>query len=419
MTDRVSRGTSTVSRRGLLAGLGAGGLVLAGVGTGTARADAGDEVWRVDVGDFTPTPPAVGEGLVVVGSDAFHAFDEDGDELWEHDSPTHDVPVDPHIDDGTVYVAGHESGMSGEGYGLYALDDDGEVTWEGDWEETEEFIPEPDGFGSGIASDEDHVYITGGTFLYALDRDTGEALWSFNNGAFQQGTNWGTPTVVDDLVIAGHNGGDVHAVDRITGEEVWTYDGGNNRFSSAVIRDGVAYIGTRDPEIIGLAVDAEGEVVWEHTIEDDSSAGGLAIVDGSLVFGTGNGTVYSVDVDADDPDEQVEWSASTGGSPGAPAVGQERLYVGADESIHALKRDDGEDAWQSSVGSEVRGTAVSGSTLYVTDSEGGLSALDLGDDAAAGEETDDDDGLPGFGAPAALLGLGGAAYLLRDRFTGE
>ena len=155
--------------------------------------------------------------------------------------------------------------------GLYCLDFDGNLLWEkdfGDMAKIRSF-----GEGSSPALHEDKILVLwdqeGPSYLYALDKMTGDELWKANRDEI---TSWSTPLVMD---TPGGKQVITNATNRIrsynfeTGELIWECSGmTRNVIPSPVALDGVVYLmsGFRGNALRAVRVaDARGKI-------DDSNA---------------------------------------------------------------------------------------------------------------------------------------------------
>lgn len=176
-------------------------------------ADSGERIWRYEKGDFVRiySSPTVDEDTVYIGGagNLIHAVDRyTGEERWAWgegmsledggESPESSaVPHSPAVKDGTLYF-----GDRGGSY--YALDTDNrEILWE------REDMPTTTLYGREIAG----PVIAGDTLydsrqsLHAIDIETGERLWKFDEGSFT-----GSPAVADGTVYAGTDDGTLYAL---------------------------------------------------------------------------------------------------------------------------------------------------------------------------------------------------------------
>jgi outer membrane protein assembly factor BamB len=101
---------------------------------------------------------------------------------------------------------------------------------------------------------EDIVIITSaGGRLIALDRDTGAVLWERTLG----GPAWGSAVVVDDVLLIGDcTGNDLHAYDladpRVAPPELWSLDLGGCIEATPAVWKGRIYIGSRAGRLVAL-----------------------------------------------------------------------------------------------------------------------------------------------------------------------
>ena len=176
---------------------------------------------------------------------------------------------------------------------------------------------------------------------YALDRSTGEILWSFDTG--EGGTTasfHGDPVITGSLVITGSDhtlGGHVYAFDAATGEVVWQRDVGG--LETDLVASGPHVIGgTSDGGLVAL--DARtGEVAW--------------------TFGS------------ESLRKRRAWAL-------APVVDEDRIfYGGRDGKVYALSAATGEEIWVEELGGFVStATRLIDSQLYVGTYSNELIRLD-------------------------------------------
>ena len=130
----------------------------------------------------------------------------------------------PIVDDGVMYITGSYSR-------LYAVDaKTGKEIWQYDARLPEGILPCCDVVNRGAAIFGDKIYF--GTLdakIVALDKKTGDVVWSKKIANFKDGYSYtAAPLIVDGLVITGNSGGEfgilgeVQARDAETGELVWT-----------------------------------------------------------------------------------------------------------------------------------------------------------------------------------------------------
>ncbi len=345
-------------------------------------------VWEVDGILGVSGTPAVADGVVYVGDWTGHlrALDaESGDEVWDHDLGGGYVGGSPAVDDAQVVV---------------------------------------------------------GTFdarIVSLDRASGEPRWEASVDDHPKAVVFGSPIIVDGLVVVGVGSfevfapgdpptfrGSVVALDATTGDERWrfwvtkgdaTEGPGVSIWSSPAVdpERGVLYIGTGQAYALPapprsdalLALDLHtGEEVWTTqftagdawTITDPS---GLDADVGAApnLFETGDVDAVGVGdkagsyraLDRDTGEVLWERTLTEGGPQGgimaSAAVADDTVYVtsndaGRDAVLAALDTGTGAELWRSDVGAHVTGPVTwANDVLYASDDSGRIAAYDTEDGA--------------------------------------
>lgn len=249
-------------------------------------------------------------------------------------------------------------------------------------------VPLPDG-GVVLPGDTGHVR--------AFEPD-GEVRWTAETDFEDRGVH-GTPAVVDDTVYIGAYDGICYAFDAATGEEVWQTRLGDYIGSSPLYFDDRLFVAVEysgydgsifavdpddgavrwedaerrpdehphstpaiDPETGTLVVGANDgllygwdtstlELAWTfetdpHNDTDGEIKGPVATYDGGAFFGSWDGRIYRVDLEAGTED----WSFDTGRSamtgPGIDPT-LNAVFAGShDGNMYAFDADTGEEAWR-------------------------------------------------------------------------
>ncbi|MDD9369325.1 MAG: PQQ-binding-like beta-propeller repeat protein [Acidimicrobiales bacterium] len=289
--------------------------------------------------------------------------------------------------------------------------------------------------GGSVAVDDTQVVV--GTFdarLVSLDRASGEPLWEASVDDHPKAVVFGSPVLVDGMVVVGVGSfevfapgdpptfrGSVVALDAATGEEVWrfwltrgdaTEGPGVSIWSSPAVdtERGVLYVGTGQAYALPaparsdalLALDLRtGEEVWTTqftsgdawTITDPSgldadvgAAPNLFEADGTDAVGVGDkaGAYRALDRDTGDIlwERQLTEGGAQGGVMASAAVADSTVYVasndgGRDAVLAALDADTGEERWRSDVGAHVTGPVTwANGVLYLADDSGRIAAYD-------------------------------------------
>jgi outer membrane protein assembly factor BamB len=119
--------------------------------------------------------------------------------------------------------------------------------------------------------------------LFSTNLNTGEILW-YNEDSYDE--IFETPAVDDEFVIFSSYDGNVYALHRETGKTVWTFETDGVPTSPVIASDKVVI--TSDG-IMSLLKRTTGEEIWTYEISDETSS--AAIINGMIVVGSDDGTV--------------------------------------------------------------------------------------------------------------------------------
>lgn len=231
--------------------------------TGVTAVDGGtgELLWMFQISDAAGHTPALHDGKILFGSpnDLFYCVDAaTGQEIWSVAALPH-PNMSPVVDaNGVVY---YPSTISSGGP-LYARRvDDGTLLWSVDVSGSVA-APALDGMGQ---------VFTGSPVLFdwsAHRTSDGQPLWSFIMAGWNQGT---APVVVDagenGRVYTASSGGFLYALDRLTGQKIWSYRSGQTVSGAvAVGHDGTIYLATSCCDHVLIAVSPDGEELWRYEI---------------------------------------------------------------------------------------------------------------------------------------------------------
>ncbi len=198
-------------------------------------------------------------------------------------------PYRPVIADGLIYVATRGEvfpGIVGDGHAVALDASTGAVLWRFPIRDPQTPV---NGGSVGPAFVVDSLVLLAGVngTVYALDRTTGEARWTYvSTDRFEAGL-----TIVDKTVVVAGDAGSVQGLDLATGRLLWNTDRGTSVFKRITAGPGVAFI----PTGILFAYDPTGKLRWQ-----DGGAGF-----GGPVYSTAatyrDGVVYIGSVDPQAP----------------------------------------------------------------------------------------------------------------------
>ncbi len=332
----------------------------------TGVADAGPtgepvELWRVQASGSCNPSPAVVAGVVYASCDdgILYALDAaTGAERWRFTGTT---LSDVTVTGGLAYVNDDDV--------LRALN---AATGEERWEAA---VP---GGTSAVVDDALLVIGTGDGDLLGLDPTTGAERWRFQLSTTGAAHN---PALADGIAYAGSEDSGFFAVDAVTGTLLWRGDTGDDVTATAVVADGVAYVG-------GTPDSAEG-----HLYAFDATTGALrwkldqplfspTVRDGIGYAGSGTGVVVSFDTATG----TARWQTQLGGIVRNVVIAGDVLYTLSDgnNAVYALDAATGDQLWTFPVDGGIEsGIAVSEGGLYLGTTFGGIYAIGGTDQGAA------------------------------------
>lgn len=166
-----------------------------------------------------------------------------------------------------------------------------------------------------------------------------------------------SPAIVDGTVYASP-GGQVVALDADSGERLWTYDDGAF-FVPPAVSNGRVFVGTTDGRILALSAE-NGDIDWERETPSAVVAPGT-VADGVLYMGDSE-NLYALDPASGD--QQWQLGASTGS---APAVGADSVWTASGQTVTVvLQNTSADDARQTAWPDNARTVGV------ISDSSAGL-----------------------------------------------
>jgi outer membrane protein assembly factor BamB len=273
---------------------------------------------------------------------------------WRYPTPNGSVCSQAVIANGILYVGTDFAGV-------YALNaDTGALLWN---YATDGPVATP-AVANGI------VYVPGLT-LYALDANTGALIWQVENDGQI------SPTVVNNVVYAGSNGGDLVALNAQTGAFIWRYSTGSFINSAAAVANGVAYVVARNGDVDALNANT-GNLIWARHFGVSatpkptiySTAGGLSVANGMVYINVADFKsqyyVYALDANTG----VTIWKSPSIGTgalpPFTPAVANGMVYAVANHNAYAFNAITGASIWQTSLSvADSISTIVANGVVYV------------------------------------------------------
>ena len=201
--------------------------------------NSGEIIWSTLVGKIVESSPAIGEGIIVFGTDGgdIIALDATTGKLkWSYDTGVSDIKSSPVIADGTIIV------------------------------------------GSNDGS------------IYALTAEKGTLKWKYSTSDNVESS----PSVINGVVYVGSKDSSFLAIDVATGKLKWKYPDSGPVLSAPAISNDVVYFGTRNNFIYGLDANS-GQRLWKNsTGRNDKDYITSPAISGNVLYAvTHSGLVYA------------------------------------------------------------------------------------------------------------------------------
>lgn len=219
--------------------------------------------------------------------------------------------------------------------------------------------------------------------LYRLDRNTGRQAWRIDSGfAISGGVGAG-----EGLVLVGGEKGELAAYDEDTGKLQWQVKVSSDVLSAPKIADGVVVVRTGNQRITGLNA-KDGSRLWLYERATPTlivrSHAGVVIRNGLVYAGFAAGKLAAIKLN----NGVVAWESSVSQPRGntelerisditsLPVVDETQVCAVAFQGrLACFDAAQGGALWTRDVSSD-KGLALSGNTLYLTDTDSNVLALD-------------------------------------------
>jgi outer membrane protein assembly factor BamB len=219
--------------------------------------------------------------------------------------------------------------------------------------------------------------------VVSVDLLTGRKVWSISA---EQRLSSG-PGTGDGLVVVGGLDGGVIALDRDSGSAKWATEVSSEVLTNPVIADGIVVVRTNDGRVFGLNV-ADGSRAWlfDRGMPLISLRGNAAplIVDGTVYVGYDSGKVVALALTDGSllweqtiaaPNGRTELERMTDIDGEIVATEGELFLVTFRGQAASIARDSGRILWTRDM-SSFTGVSVAEGSVYLTDADGALWALD-------------------------------------------
>ena len=267
-------------------------LVIFGNSTGKVQAlsaKTGKEKWTYQTLGGVFSSPAGHKNNVILGSGdgSIYCFkSETGDVLWTTKTG-HSVLGSPLVNKGKVYVGGSDGKFR-------KLDaNNGKIIWEFD------ALKGPV-VSTPLLYKDLIIFGAWDTFLYALNKDTGNLVWKWTNGSANRmySPAMVIPVAHNDVIYIVAPDRYLSAIDYHTGKTLWRSNEETVRESLGISWDKKLLFGkTMNDKIVAFKTTKEKAVkAWEKDVKFgyDHVPSMLYEQNGQIIFGTRNGVVYNL-----------------------------------------------------------------------------------------------------------------------------
>jgi outer membrane protein assembly factor BamB len=342
--------------------------------------DEGERIYtdQVSGGTFYQSKPTAAAGKLYFGTPSgfLYCVDADaGEEIWKFEMGAA-ISVGPAIANGKIYA-----GQQGSERFFYCLDaETGELVWK-------QTLPGGWVWGSATV-DDGLVYVpTVSGYAVCLDGETGHIVWMYPTAKSVPAE----PAIDGDLVYFGSWSRSLYAFNKKTGEIVWKENGIGLDSGTLIAEDGKIYLPNHSN--IFTYFDAKtGELLNEGN-KNDAEKGKHTGFNASPAFANGKaffsarvgrgygGVPLSSRVYCLDPvTAEINWTFPDGGGLSAPALASGRVYIASGNTpfFYCLDQETGKPHWIFKLGNRVEESTlcIYRKMVYVLSAEGYVHAIE-------------------------------------------
>lgn len=336
---------SKVSRRKVLAGVGATLAIHTGQTSGFVPSKAEKVEWTTTTGSFTRSPITVYEGKLYYGTANHLVASKEGTKEWEVELTDGHITTLPEINQSYVYVATYSR--------TFKISSSGDVIWSTKLGRGGVSKPAIVGDSVIVAKGENEKE-DGGSKLVSLDISTGRIKWTKE----LQADNWSAPVAKSNTVYVGDATGHLYAVDIESGQTNWEVKLGEYILSSAIHGTNLIYVYSDDSRL--HAVTDKGEHSWSAQLGSPHERSRPVLGDGVIYTGDSKG-VHCINKDSG----EVLWQFDTESPASMPAVTDTSLYFGTmDGKLTSIKQETGKVNWSIKFPAEIVGSGINQGIRY-------------------------------------------------------
>ena len=247
---------------------------------------------------------------------------------------------------------------------VYALDrETGERLWT---------AKSPDGIGASPAVSEDAVVVADyGGSVSLLAADTGMPKWERKLPKRVVSS----PAVMNNRVVVGCYDAFAYCLSMTDGSILWKRKTGARIRASTAASDELFFVPSYDGYLYALSA-SSGEVRWRHAVEGNIASSPVTHRD-LVIIGSPDGSVRAIGV----VDGTLRWKYQTGEAvKSSPSVDGDFVYIGSnDKHVYCLNAGDGSIVWKYKTDNVVLSRpGISNGVVYVGSYDGFMYGLDAG-----------------------------------------
>ena len=258
---------------------------------------------------------------------------------------------------------------------------------------------------------DDKVYVVSlyTSKVHALNKETGQELWSFPSDAIEGADNaWTSPAIANNIVYYGVNRPTpvVFAINATTGTEIWRHNGPfANIVSSPALENGRVYVAFTDGTVEALDA-TNGQPIWS-VAHPGGAYSSPAVSGGQLYIAIHNSGLLALDANTG---SQLWLAPMPGPQWSSPAVENGRVFVGSrdDHKLYAFDAATGNTLWTAATSDWVQTSpAVANGVVYIGNNAGNVYAFN----AQSGTLLWQTAFAPGFGSLSSPTMANGVVYI--------
>jgi len=242
-----------------------------------------------------------------------------------------------------------------------AFDGPAPVAWR--WAESTTASP-----GGSPQVDGRAAYVAVGSYVYGVDRTTGNQLWRFPSGEPVAGTFRSGCTLANGVLVAISDDKQMYAVDVATGQKKWQVPLPDPAVTTPVVAGDYVVIGTTKSDLYAFQL-GDGKAFWSKPYHLQSILHPyMAVWDKNVVVSTADSSLLMIDIVA----QKEKWHRGLQRlAPGSFTVAQDRVYVNSNSYLIAFRANSGGDLWQVNTGELLSGAPGASPDLVATVSRSG------------------------------------------------